>query len=307
MIKLSDLVQMESPEAVLSEVETVLRSISTGFDVDPVRVASRMIVRVYAGKHPGYRACNTRYHDLRHTTDAFLAMARLIHGAMINGEGLTHRNIITGLIAALFHDAGYIQETHDTEGTGAKYTRGHEERSADFLRRHGAKQGLSREEIDQGRLMILCTDLGRDIETMSFPSQEIALLGRLLNAADLLGQMSDRTYLEKLFFLYDEFTEGRVGDYGSREDMLRRTLQFYELIDRRLAPASEKIDLFMSSHFAANWNIPVNLYAQAIGRQKDYLKAILALPEFSPWSQLRRFSRVNGLRSGQEEMSARPA
>ena len=34
----------------------------------------------------GYRACNTRYHDVDHTTAITLAMIRLIHGAVAAGE-----------------------------------------------------------------------------------------------------------------------------------------------------------------------------------------------------------------------------
>src|SRR3970282_2919594 len=35
---------------------------------------------LYEGKFPGYLACDTLYHDVRHSLDITLAMARLIDG-----------------------------------------------------------------------------------------------------------------------------------------------------------------------------------------------------------------------------------
>jgi len=70
---------------------------------------------------------------LRHTTDTFLAMARMIHGATLEGETFSERHINLGLIAALLHDSGYIQSESDLQGTGAKYTASHVQRSIDFL------------------------------------------------------------------------------------------------------------------------------------------------------------------------------
>ncbi len=38
------------------------------------------VVSLFQGRFPGYKACDTPYHNLRHTTDVFLGMARLVHG-----------------------------------------------------------------------------------------------------------------------------------------------------------------------------------------------------------------------------------
>ena len=221
---LYDLVQMDSPEAVLDEVRIVLRLISPDYDVAPVRDAFMTTVDLYEGRYPGYQACNVEYHDLNHITDTFLVMARLIHGAVIDGESFSDREIAIGLIAALLHDAGYIQEEHDSEGTGSKYTTIHVERSMAFFGAYGKQYDLSNEEIEAGQSMIHCTDLSVDISTISFQSAVVEILGKILGAADLLAQMSDRKYLEKLLFLYYEFKEGVVGGYESEVDILRRPL-----------------------------------------------------------------------------------
>lgn len=300
--KLSDYVSMDSPEAVLDEVQVILDLISSGFNAAPVDTAFKSTVNLYRGNYPGYRACNTEYHDLRHTTDTFLAMARLIHGAVAEGEDFTDRQIVLGLIAALFHDAGYIQEEHDREGTGAKYTTSHVQRSMNFLERHGRELGLSNEEVTASRAMILCTDLTVDISTIiAFPSAKIELLGKMLGAADLLAPMADRTYLEKLLFLYYEFREAGVGDYESQIDLLRKTVGFYDFIAQHLATMLDGTDRFMISHFAKRWNINANLYHEAIEKQKNYLKQILKAQDFDPRDHLKRGGIVDNIRDKYKE------
>lgn len=300
--KLSDYVRMDSSEAVLYEVQVILDLISTGFNTAPVDAAFKSTVNLYMGDYPGYRACNTKYHDLRHITDTFLAMARLIHGAVAGGEDFTDRQIVLGLIAALFHDAGYIQEEHDREGTGAKYTTNHVQLSMNFLERHGAELGLSNEEVTAGRAMIFCTDIAVDISTIiAFPSARIELLGKMLGTADLLAQMADRTYLEKLLFLYDEFRKAGIGGYESHIDLLRKTVRFYDFTVQRLETVLDGTDRFMISHFARRWNINANLYHEAIEKQKNYLKQILKAQDSDPRDHLKRGGIVDNIHDKYKE------
>ncbi|MFC1581048.1 hypothetical protein ACFL4N_09115 [Thermodesulfobacteriota bacterium] len=294
--KLSDLVDIHSPEAVLKEVQEILHLISPDFDLEPVNSAFNTVVSIYRGEYPGYQACNTLYHDLRHTTDAFLAMTRLIHGAMLNENHFSELNVITGLVASLFHDVGYILEESDTDGTGAKYTADHEKISAEFFERHGLENGLPEEEIQGGKIMILCTDLMIDIASIDFPGADVELLGRMINAADLLGQMADRTYLEKLLYLYHEFKEGQVGDYEGEVDILRKTPGFYRFIQTRMGKVSALLNRFMISHFTARWMLGTNLYTEAIQRQQEYLQKVLALTNGDPRDHLKRDGIVQKVR-----------
>ena len=289
---------MESPEAVLQEAIVILDLISPDFDAVPVDSAFKATVNLFNGKYPGYRACNTEYHNLHHTIDTFLAMARLIHGAVLDGETFTGRQILLGLVTALLHDAGYIQEEHDTEGTGSKYTASHVQRSMDFLERHGSELGLSYEEIVEGRAIILCTDLAVDISTIGFASAKGELLGKMLGTADILAQMADRIYLEKLMFLYHEFKEAGIGDYESEVDLLRKTLAFYDFIAWRLKTTLDAIDRFMSSHFTLRWSIKENLYHVAIEKQKKHLRKIMEIPNSDPRNHLKRDGIVDKIRKG---------
>jgi hypothetical protein len=295
-IQLYNLIPMDSPQDVLDEAIVILDLISPDFDTAPVTSAFNMVVNLFSGKYPGYRVCNTEYHDLRHTIETFLAMARLIHGAVLDGETFTDRHISLGLIAAFLHDAGYIQEEHDKDGTGSKHTTNHVQRSMDFLERHGSELGLSYEEITDGRAIIIGTDLAVDISTIVFTSDKVELLGKMLGSADMLAQMADRIYLEKLLFLYSEFKEAGIGDYESQVDLLQKTLAFYDFIAQRLKTTLDATDRFVSSHFASRWGTHANLYHVAIAKQRNYLEQILEIQDSDPRAHLRRGGIVDKIR-----------
>ncbi len=286
--QLSELIDMNSPRDVMEEVETVLGLIPNQPDPAPARKSFETIVRLFNGDYPGYRSCNTYFHDLRHATDTFLAMARLLHGASLQQNMLTERHTQIGLIASLFHDTGYIQEIHDTEGTGAKHTDNHVQRSMDFVSRLGTEHHLGADEIETVRSMILCTDLSVDIGSVHFLSPEAAFMGAMLVTADLLAQVADRVYLEKLPFLYDEFKEGNVGGFSSRLDLLKKTMDFFTFTNDYLAGILPEADLFLKNHFAVRWTIDLNLYQAAIKNHRRYLEQIVRLPGELPLSRLKR-------------------
>ena len=286
----------DSADDLLHEVLEILSLIASDFDTRPLREVFDAAQRLYRGDFPGYRACNTGYHDFRHAMDTFLAMARLIHGAVLTDEFFSERQIITALTAAILHDAGYIQEQSDTRGTGAKYKADHEQRSMAFLSRHASELGLSGEEIAAGKAIILCTDMDTDISTISFSSARIELLGKMLGTADLLAQLSERRYLEKLLYLYHECKEAGIGDYENEVDLLRKAVEFYDFCYERLRTALDGADRFMRRHFASRFGIDKHLYHELIERQKNYLLKILKIPHADPRDYLRRGAIVQKIR-----------
>lgn len=303
---LTKLFQPDTAEAVLHEVLVIVKLISANFDTVPVSDVFHATNRLYHGKYPGYRACNTDYHDFPHVSAVFLAMARLIHGAVADKVIFTERQIVLGLAAAILHDAGYIQEESDKEGTGAKYTENHVQRSMDFLHRHGSEYGLSGTEIEAASSMILCTDLAVDLTTIGFLDSQTEILGKMLGTADLMAQLADRLYLEKLLYLYHELKEGGIGDYEDELDVLKNAVGFYELVAERLKTKLGATDRFMRSHFAARWNIDKNLYHEEIERQKNYLRKILEIPNADPRDYLRRGGIVEKVRRKYRQVKSRP-
>ena len=115
--QLATLVDMESPEAVHNEVLHIMSLINTGFAAAPLEQVFRFTLDLYEGQLQEYRACNTDYHDLRHITDTYLAMARLLHGAHLSGEAFSDRQLFLGLTGALMHDTGMIQESSGFGGS----------------------------------------------------------------------------------------------------------------------------------------------------------------------------------------------
>lgn len=296
MKQLYELIDINSPEAVYDEMTRLFETAVNGWEKEPLRSAFETISDLFAGRYVGYKACNTEYHDFRHTIETFLAMGRLIHGALLSGVPLPRKHVETGLIAALFHDTGYIQEEKDRKGTGAKHTTTHVRRSADFFDEYGRQNGMPDSEIALGCAMISCTDLTYAFTDINFPDSHGPLLGRMLGAADLLAQMADRTYLEKLLFLYHEFREAGIKEFGGELDLLEKTVGFYGFIEQRLDSISDQIDNFMFLHFKERWQIEANLYREAIERQKAYLVQILSQADTDPREHLKRYGIVQKVR-----------
>ena len=104
--RITDLFQIDSSVTLWGEVIEILRLISPGFQTDSIYRIFQSANDLYHGNFPGYRACNTGYHDFNHATAAFLAMARLIHGAVLDGNGFSESDVVAALTAAILHDVG---------------------------------------------------------------------------------------------------------------------------------------------------------------------------------------------------------
>jgi hypothetical protein len=273
--QISTMVNMDDPKCVIEEAKKIVSKISPDFDFTRLDKAFEDVVKLFRGGYPGYQECTTKYHDLQHTTDTFMAITRLVHGAVINGENFRERDINLGLVCALLHDTGYIQKTDDVSGTGGKYTLVHVSRSIGFMNKYFAENVYSRKELLDGSDILKHTRSDAKGQVMNFRSPTIALIAKMLVTADLIGQMADRTYLEKLLFLYHEFREGNVGDYESELGLLNKTLEFYEVTKERLANELGGANRFMRYHFQERWNIDRDLYEEAIDSNIEYLKMIL--------------------------------
>jgi hypothetical protein len=285
-------VNMDDPLSVLAEVKITVSMIFEDFDFERVDLAFTDFMDLFAGRYPGYRKCNTRYHDLKHTTDTFMAMARLIHGAAIKGIKITRRGTSLSLISALMHDTGYIQTVDDQTGTGAKYTLTHVDLSIDFMRHYFADKGYPEEDFIFCRNIIKCTGVDVRLESIQFFSSENEILGKILGTADLLGQMADRAYLAKLIHLYHEFREGGVAGYENELDLLRKTPDFYRMTLERFETELDGVWRYMRRHFRARWNLDDDPYKRTIEDHMAYLKHTLRYHVDDYRSYLRRGSLI---------------
>ncbi|WP_319522531.1 hypothetical protein [uncultured Desulfosarcina sp.] len=296
-VQLANLVEMESPQAVWDETFHILDRFFGRIDVSGIQSAFDKTVSLYRGKWPEIRACNTDYHDLKHVTDCFLATIRLLHGAAETGIDFSPRQVYLGLVAALLHDTGYLQSRQDRAGSGAKYTACHVQRSMDFIRRHFALFGLQAHEVEACMAMVHCTDIACDPATLTFVDQNTEWIAKILATADIIAQMADRTYLEKLLFLFHELDEARIHLFHNEIDLLVRSRDFYARMADRIENQLSSVNRFMIHHFKARWEIDADLYQRAMENQQAYLADILEKAEADPRERLRRQRIVEKVQS----------
>lgn len=274
-MRIAELVNMESPEEVLGEVKIILSCMFADFNFSAMDAIFGDVVRLFGGSYPGYRGCNTHYHDLKHTTDAFLAMARLIHGAFLKDVGFTQRQVELGLISALLHDTGYIQRLDDRTGTGGKYTLTHVQRSIEFTERYLETLGYSEKDLGLCTKCLRCTGFETRIHEVVFDTPQEAVLGKMLGTADIIGQLADRGYLKKLTYLYHEFREANVPGYTEELELMEKTPAFYEFTLRRMERELGAVNLYLWHHFLARWNLDRDLYQEAMDQNIGTLKKVL--------------------------------
>ncbi len=225
-------------KAVESEVEAIFTTLFPQADKQFIHEAFGWSGQWFSGDYPGYLPIDARYHDLEHTLQGTLALARLLRGRHFAGvpPALTPMAFELGLFAILMHDTGYLKRENDTEGTGAKYTTTHVRRSGEFARNFLAKKGFSASDTLSVQNMIRCTGVNVDLNAIPFGSELDRIVGFALGTADLLGQMAAPDYVEKLPVLYLEFAEAARytgGDspkaiaFNSPEELMRNTPAFW--------------------------------------------------------------------------------
>jgi hypothetical protein len=274
-VQLSQLVDTRDAEKVIEEVLRIFYYHYSEDSALRVRLAFSQVRSLFAGEFPGYRECLAEYHDFNHTMSVLLAASRLLDGYNIERVFLPEEMAIQLLLGALLHDTGYIQEDWDTDGTGAKYSRLHEQRSIEFLKRHAGVFEIEEPEIEPIVRLIQSTDLKTDFAMIIFPSEEEQDAGAILGSADILGQMSDRAYLEKLLFLYHEFREAGIPGYETEFDILKKTRDFYEAVKGRLRDTYLHVFELAHHHFRERYEVNQNLYIVAVDRQMAYLDKII--------------------------------
>ncbi len=277
----------DSEEVWVKASEIVMR-INPAYDFSVARTAFNDIVRLFRGEYPGYCPIKTLYHDLRHMLDVLMCAARLMHGMHLSGTRLTDNEITIIMIAAMMHDVGYAQQLGEETGTGAQYIRSHVSRGIKFVQNYIASKGFPSELAAPMEFILRCTDPAVDISEINFPDARTELLGKIVGSADLTGQMADRTYLEKLLFLYLEFKEAHFGGYQNVHDLLNKTRYFYVATRKKLDESFAGVYTKLSFHFQDVFGVENNYYLESIEKNMAYLATITALNKAEHRSMLKR-------------------
>jgi len=198
---------------------------------------------LFSGNYPDYQAMDTAYHDITHTMQATLCLVELIHHRHQYGAAphIEPNDFRRALVAILFHDIGYLKKAGDTDGSGAKYTHLHEQRSCDFARTFLADRGWSDDDIQFVENLISSTGPRVDVKRIEFRSEIERLLGQAVCTADYIGQMSDPRYPDRLKPLFNEFVESyryqrlspEEWPFKSYEALLRGTPKFWDTFVQR--------------------------------------------------------------------------
>lgn len=287
-LEIGSLLDHTDSAAVLAAVRSIFSLAYPGSHLATFDRAFALTRDLYEGRFAGYSACRTGYHDYRHTVDVLVASSRLLDGCVLSGRAPPAELAAETLIAALLHDVGYVQESSDSEGTGAKYTKTHVTRSAEFTARHAAVFGLDDGQAKRIGRLIMGTELSVPWEKLHYENDEERFAASVLAAADLLGQMADRAYLEKLLFLYYEFREAGIGGYESAFDILRKTSAFYAGTKDRLDRTLAQVSYATRRHFAVRVGEDRDLYRDAIAQQMTYLNSIMEDDSVNFRQRLRR-------------------
>lgn len=269
-------IDTKNPNATHKEIRRIYENLFGLTLFDKIEYTLETIVDLFYGKYPGYQKCDTLYHDLEHTLQAYLAMARIFDGLIRKNYSVPGKEfVVIGLISALGHDTGYIKEIGDNEGSGAKYTLIHVDRSEEFMGKYLPKLGFSLSQIKYVKNIIACTGLRVDPLTIDFTIERERETGYILGTADFLGQMSDPDYLAKLPKLYEEFKEGGVIGYTNAQYLIENTPSFFEeFVMKRLTVDFRSFYQFADDHFNGK-----NIYIDGIRKNISLIKDIASQPK----------------------------
>lgn len=277
-----------NPDEVWPKAAEIIRRINPAYDFSVACATFDDVVGLFNGKYPGYRPIRTLYHDLHHTMDIFLCAVRLMHGVHLSGIRLSDDEMTAIMVAALMHDIGYAQQEGDETGTGAQYTQSHVGRGIELMQRYAVDRRLPPELAKRLKFIILCTDPALTISEICFPDERTRLLGKIVGTADLTGQMADRTYLEKLLFLYLEFEEAHFGSFQNIRDLLCKTRKFYEDTRQKLDGDLGGVYTMLAFHFKERFGVENNYYLESIEKNIAYLDKVTSLNEIKYLSMLKR-------------------
>ncbi len=278
-------VSTKDPTAVEVEVQAIYLSMFPKADPLFVPRVFGWAVECFTGGYRDYQAVDAQYHDFEHTLQGTLCLVRLLRGRHAAGvePRLDSRMFQLGLLAILLHDSGYLKKRDDLEGTGAKYTAIHVDRSADFAAELLAEKGFTKTEILSVQNMIRCTGVSTRPAELPFQSEIEKIVGFALASADLLGQLAADDYVEKLPTLYEEFAEAAqfaanknqfVASFADAGDLMKKTPDFWTgFVKNRLNRDFEGVQRFLNDPYPSGRNYYVERIEANIARVREKMSA----------------------------------
>ncbi len=216
------------------------------------------------------------YHNVEHTILVALVGQEILRGKHIRDGGVSCEDWLHFIISLLCHDIGYVkgvcQQDRVNEGL---YTTGADDvmlslppgsTDASFAPYHVDRGKLFIEERFWGHKLIDIEVIKRNIELTRFPvpadeeHEDTINYPGLVRAADLIGQLADPRYLQKISALFYEFEEigmNKTLGYRTPDDLRKNYPTFYwNIVFPYIQPALRYLELTLSGK-----QIVANLYA----------------------------------------------
>ena len=277
-------VNTTEPADVHREVALIFRSLYPSVSSSIVDQSFGDMAQIFSGAHPQFRACDTAYHNIQHTLDVTLAMARLMSGyerSREHSEAIGARHFALSIVTALFHDVGYIRRRHDTRSvSGAVYTLRHVARGSVFLHDYVRELGIT-DLAPVAAQLIHFTGYEIPAAKIKLPNLLFRMIGSMLGTADIIAQMADRCYLEKCRDrLFPEFVQGGLAAeqrpqpganvlFFSAQELVQKTPTFFQFANVRMREHLGSTVNYAEKHFGGQ-----NLYIDEIGKNVRYAEAI---------------------------------
>jgi len=188
--------------------------------------------------------CDCSYHDIQHTILVTEVGQTILHGRQLARGDLTAHEWLQAVVAMLFHDVGYLRNllssdrdnscvinrlgegfTPPVGATDATMTPYHVTRGAMYVRERFANEAA----IDT-TMVSQCIEMTRFPVPLASQYRVTDSLPALVRCADLIGQMADPQYPQKLSRLFVEFIEtgeARRRGFSNAENLRQGFPQFF--------------------------------------------------------------------------------
>lgn len=186
------------------------------------------------------------YHNVEHTILVTLVGQEMLRGKHIREGGVSCEDWLHYHISLLCHDIGYVKGVcREDRGDLRLYATGIDDMKVS-LPRGATDASLTPYHVDRGKLFIeerfgghklIDTEIIKgNIELTRFPvpadedHQDTVNYPGLVRAADLIGQLSDPRYLQKisaLFYEFEETGQNKILGYNNPGDLRQGYPKFY--------------------------------------------------------------------------------
>ena len=165
--------------------------------------------------------CDCPYHDMEHTLLVTDVGQTILQGRLLSQGDVTPKEWLHAVLAMLFHDIGYLRgllrddadDSYIADESGNRVNPPAGSTDAFMMPYHVTRGCIFVHERFSGDDIVDVTKIASFIEMTRFPVpsdqqyQRGDTFAGLVRAADLIGQMGDPLYPQKLARLYTEFVE----------------------------------------------------------------------------------------------------